>query len=82
MFMQLNPPAGSIEMHKLGSWMELVPGLVVDGGNKHMHGINEGAVHRTIRSKPGVALAATRPMLLLNEHMIHVYNGVSPAQNK
>ena len=37
-------PEGSvtIEMDKLGSWMELKPGLVVDGGNKAMHGVNSG----------------------------------------
>jgi hypothetical protein len=29
-------------MDKLGSWMELKPGLVVDGGNKAMHGVNSG----------------------------------------
>ena len=42
MFLQLNPPAASMEMDKLGSWIPLAPGLVVDGGNKHMHGVNSG----------------------------------------
>ena len=42
MFVRLNPVATVIEMDKLGSWIELEPGLVVDGGNKHMHGVNSG----------------------------------------
>ena len=29
-----------MEMHKIGSWVELAPGLVVDGGNKQMHAVN------------------------------------------
>jgi len=32
----------SMEMHKLGSWITMEDGLVVDGGNKHMHGVNRG----------------------------------------
>jgi hypothetical protein len=31
-----------MEMDKLGSWIQLEEGLVVDGGNKHMHGVNSG----------------------------------------
>ena len=29
-------------MDKLGSWISMEPGLVVDGGNKAMHGVNSG----------------------------------------
>jgi hypothetical protein len=29
-------------MDKLGSWLSMEPGLVVDGGNKAMHGVNSG----------------------------------------
>ena len=43
MFLQLTPPsAATMEMDKLGTWIELEHGLVVDGGNKHMHGVNSG----------------------------------------
>ena len=42
MFMRLNPPGATMEMDKLGTWVGLAPGLVVDGGNKHMHGVNSG----------------------------------------
>eukprot|EP00040_Diaphanoeca_grandis_P026011 m.144974 g.144974 ORF g.144974 m.144974 type:complete len:865 (-) comp30404_c0_seq3:55-2649(-) len=42
MFLQLNPLQDTMEMDKLGTWIELGAGLVVDGGNKHMHGVNSG----------------------------------------
>ena len=34
-------------MDKLGSWIELKAGLVVDGGNKAMHGVNSGVRFNT-----------------------------------
>ena len=39
-----------MEMDKLGSWIAMQPGLVVDGGNKAMHGVNSG-VRFTSKSK-------------------------------
>lgn len=43
MFLQITPPEETtMEMDKLGTWMKLESGLVVDGGNKHMHGVNTG----------------------------------------
>ena len=39
-----------MEMDKLGSWIKLEPGLVVDGGNKAMHAVNSG-VRFTSKSK-------------------------------
>ena len=43
MFMQLTPSGQTtMEMDKLGTWIELEAGLVVDGGNKHMHAVNSG----------------------------------------
>eukprot|EP01052_Picozoa_sp_SAG31_P029431 SAG31_NODE_2925_length_4905_cov_2.222222_4_plen_119_part_00 len=34
--------SASIEMDKLGSWITMESGLVIDGGNKAMHGVNSG----------------------------------------
>ena len=31
-----------MEMDKLGSWIQMEKGLVVDGGNKQMHAVNQG----------------------------------------
>ena len=43
MFVRVMPEGVTkMEMDKLGSWIRLESGLVVDGGNKHMHGVNSG----------------------------------------
>ena len=43
LFMRLKPAAQpTMEMDKLGSWIQMEKGLVVDGGNKQMHAVNQG----------------------------------------
>ena len=53
MFMKLNPTSTTMEMDKLGSWIKLEHGLVVDGGNKHMHGVNSGVRFNQSTSSAG-----------------------------
>ena len=61
MFLKLNPAAVStMEMHKIGSWIELTEGLVVDGGNKAMHGVNGGV---RFNHSAGAGAAATSMLL-------------------
>ena len=42
LFLRLKPRQATIEMDKLGSWIQMTKGLVVDGGNKQMHAVNRG----------------------------------------
>jgi hypothetical protein len=48
LFLRLNPAGvSSLEMDKIGSWIKMEEGLVVDGGNKHMHGVQRGVRFNT-----------------------------------